>query len=417
LKMGKQKGKHVLGKLSAVQVTKLKEPRYYSDGGNLWLRVTQSGSKSWYLIYTVNGKTHQMGLGGLHKVSLDRARQKAAEARAKLGDGIDPVAERQANLDADRVAVARRVTFSEAAKSYIKAHTPTWQNAKHTAQWTNTLEKYAAPVIGDLPVAAVDTGLVMKILEPIWTTKTETATRVRQRIESVLDWATTQKLREGANPARWKGHLDNLLPAPTKVAAVQHHAALPFAEINGFVTDLRKQEGIAAKALEFLILCASRTSEVINAEWKEFDLNKGVWTIPAERMKAKKKHVVPLSPRAVEVIKSLLSECGGQYVFHGGKAGKPLSNGGMLSLLKRMNRNDLTSHGFRSTFRDWAAEKTIFQKEVCEMALAHTIGDAVEAAYRRGDLFDKRRKLMEAWATYIKTEQKHDDSNVITLRA
>ena len=405
--MVKQKGKHVLGKLSAVQVAKLKAPGYHSDGGNLWLRVSKSGSKSWCLIYTVNGRTRQMGLGGLHKVSLERARQKATQERAKLGDGIDPISQRQTTLDRDRVEVARRVTFAEACKKYIEAHSPTWQNTKHVAQWTATLETYATPVIGALPVAAVDTTLIMKVLQPIWTTKTETATRVRQRIERVLDWATTQGLRDGANPARWRGHLDNLLPKPEKIAgaAVVHHRALPFDDVPQFMIDLRQQQGIAARALEFTALTACRSNEVLGAMWEEVDLENNIWTIPASRMKTKKEHKVPLNVRARELLFMMkkLSD-GTGFVFPGAKENRPLSNMGMTSVLRRMKVNAVP-HGFRSSFRDWAAERTTYQKEVCEMALAHAIPSAVEAAYRRGDLFDKRRRLMNDWCDFAYVQE------------
>lgn len=298
--------------------------------------------------------------------------------------------------------VARRVTFSEAAKRYIAAHSPTWQNLKHVAQWTATLETYADPFIGSLPVAAVDTALVTKVLEPIWLTKTETATRVRQRIERVLDWATTQKLREGENPARWKGHLENLLAPPRKIpdAQVKHHAALPVADLPQFMIDLRQQAGIAARALEFAILTAARSGEVLGATWSEVDLENNLWTVPANRMKAKKEHRVPLNVRARELL-FLMKKLGGDtgYIFPGSKEKRPLSDMSMTAVLRRMKVNAVP-HGFRSTFKDWAAEKTTFANELSEMALAHAIDSKVEAAYRRGDLFDKRRQLMHAWCDF-----------------
>lgn len=417
--MGKQKGKHVLGKLSAVRIAKEKTPGYYADGGNLWLRVSASGSKSWTFVYTVNGRTREMGLGGLHKVSLERARQKATQERAKLGDGVDPIDVRQSARDQASTVVARRVTFSEAAKRYIAAHSPTWSNEKHAAQWTATLETYAAPWIGSLPVAAVDTTLIMKVLEPIWTTKTETATRVRQRVENVLDWATTQGLRDGANPARWKGHLDNLLPKPGKIAgaAVVHHRALPFEGVPQFMIDLRQQQGVAARALEFTVLTACRSNEVLGARWEEIDLENDLWVIPAGRMKMKKEHRVPLNVRAGElllIMKKLTDGTG--FVFPGMKAGRPLSNMAMTTVLRRM-KVDAVPHGFRSSFRDWASEKTTYQKEVCEMSLAHAIGDKVEAAYRRGDLFDKRRKLMHAWCDFANVQEIAKPATVTPITA
>ncbi|MDY0242017.1 MAG: site-specific integrase [Rhodospirillaceae bacterium] len=260
------------------------------------------------------------------------------------------------------------------------------------------MKAYVYPAIGDLAVNTVDTTLVMKIVEPIWTTKTETASRVRGRIETILDWATVRKYREGENPARWKGHLDHLLPAKSKVQKENHHAALPYEEIGSFMTELRQQDGISARALEFSILTVARTGEVINATWNEIDFDKRLWTIPAERMKAGREHRVPLSEPAMAVLRQIAPLQSGPYVFPGERPGRPLSNMALLMVLRRMKRTDLTAHGFRSTFRDWAAERTDFPSEVAEMALAHTVSDKVEAAYRRGDLFKKRIGLMEAWA-------------------
>lgn len=293
--------------------------------------------------------------------------------------------------------MAKAVTFEEAAERYIEAHKAGWKNAKHAAQWTTTLKTYAYPLIGESPVQAIDTGLVLKVLEPIWTTKTETANRLRGRIESVLDWARVRGYRERENPARWRGHLEQLLPAPSKVQRVQHHAALPYADLPKFMEALRAQDGVSASALEFAILTVARTGEVIGAKWSEIDLKERVWTIPAERMKAGKEHRVPFSARTLAILKSMKALGSGEYVFPG-LNNKALSNMALLMLLRRMGREDITAHGFRSTFRDWAAERTNFPAEVAEMALAHAVGDKVEAAYRRGDLFAKRRELMTAWA-------------------
>jgi integrase len=306
------------------------------------------------------------------------------------------------------------MTFKDCAERYIEAHRPGWKNPKHAKQWPSTLEDYVYPVFGPIPVQAVDVGLVMKALEPIWKTKPETASRVRGRIESILDWATARGYRQGENPARWRGHLDKLLPARGKVQKVKHHAALPYGEMGDFVAELRGQEGVAARALEFLILTATRTGEVIGARWDEFDLAKKVWTVPGERMKAGKEHRVPLSERALAIIEEMKGQGVNDhpFLFPGGRPGKPLSNMAMLKLLQRMDRGDLTAHGFRSTFRDWAAEMTHFPTEVAEMALAHTVSDKVEAAYRRGDLFQKRRELMEAWARYCEPKP---GSNVVPL--
>jgi integrase len=288
---------------------------------------------------------------------------------------------------------------------YIAGHTAGWRSAKHIAQWKATLAKYAEPVIGGLSIQAIDTALVLKVLEPIWSVKPETAGRVRGRIEAILDWAKARGYRTGENPARWRGHLDKLLPALSKVRRVAHHAALPYAELPGFLIALREQGGIAARALEFTILTAARTGEAIGARWGEINLTEKVWIVPATRMKAAKEHRVPLSARALAILDELrpLRETSDAeaFVFPGAKAGRSLSNMAFLMLLRRMGRDDLTAHGFRSSFRDWAAERTNFPNEVAEMAPAHSVGNAVEAAYRRGDLFDKRRRLVDAWAEFL----------------
>lgn len=387
-------------RLSAIAVTKATEPGMYPDGLGLYLRVGPTGAKSWVFRFRSGASRRDMGLGPLHTITLADARTKAAECRKLLLDGKDPLSTREAERLAILAESAKAMTFKKCAEAYIDAHKAGWRNGKHADQWTNTLTAYAYPTIGELFVNAVDTGLVMKVLEPIWSTKTETASRVRGRIEAILDWATVRGHRQGDNPARWKGHLDHLLPARAKVQKVEHHSALPYAEIGDFMTSVRAQEGTSARALELLILTASRTGEVIGATWGEFDLPGKLWTIPAERMKAGREHRVPLSPAALRVLEAMQKVQTRDFVFPGGKPEKPLSNMALLQLLKRMDRPDLTAHGFRSTFRDWAAETTNFPRDVAEMALAHAIGDKVEAAYRRGDLFDKRRKLMEAWAAY-----------------
>jgi integrase len=340
-----------------------------------------------------------MGLGSLNAVSLSEARARAAEARRLTSAGIDPIAARSAQNAARWAVAAKQVTFEDAAEAYIRSHKAGWRNAKHGDQWRNTLKGYAYPLIGALPVQQIDSGLVVRVLEPIWTTKPETAGRVRQRMEAVLDAATARGHRVGENPARWRGHLDSLLPALAKVKRVQHHPALPYADLGAFMAELRKQEGLAAQAMELLILTATRTTECIAARWSEIDLENDLWTIPAERIKAGRAHRIPLSAPAVALLRKLAEAKVADFIFPG-RPGKPLSNGALLALLKRMKRTDLTAHGFRSTFRDWAAEQTNYPREVAEMALSHAISDKVEAAYRRGDLLDKRRRLMEAWATF-----------------
>lgn len=387
-------------RLTAMTVQKLKEPGRYADGDGLYLQIGPTGGKSWLFRYTRQGKAREMGLGALNAVSLADAREAATSVRRTLAAGRDPLDARKAEREQQEAEASNGMTFSECASAYIEAHKSGWRNEKHVAQWFSTIKTYAEPVFGALPVQAVNLEMVLKVLEPIWQTKPETAARLRGRIEAVLDWAAVRGHRSADNPARWKGHLDKLLPPRSKVQRVQHHPALPYEEIGTFMTDLRQREEGAARALEFTILTASRTSEVLNARWDEFDLGAKVWRIPGERMKAGKDHRVPLSEAAMTILARMaeLRQCA--FVFPGQRKERPLSNMVFLQLLKRMKRSDLTAHGFRSTFRDWAAERTAFSREVAEMALAHTIRDKVEAAYRRGDLFDKRRELMEAWASF-----------------
>jgi integrase len=339
-----------------------------------------------------------MGLGAVEDVTLAEAREAAEEARKLLRQGSDPIEARRAGRVAR--AAANALTFREVAERYIAAHEASWRNPKHRQQWRNTLESYALPVLGDLAVSLVDVGHVMRVLEPMWREKTETASRLRGRIEAVLDYAKARDWRAGENPARWRGHLDHLLPARSKLQRVEHHAALPWRQMSAFMADLRRQDGIAARALAFAILTAARTGEVIGARWEEFDGD--VWTVPAERMKAGREHRVPLSPAALAVVTAMEPTRGlaGSFVFPGGKKDKPLSSMALLMLLRRIGRSDLTAHGFRSTFREWAAEATGYPREVVETALAHINKDKVEAAYQRGDLFEKRARLMSDWAEF-----------------
>ena len=343
-----------------------------------------------------------MGLVPIHTVSLAEAREEALRCRKLLRDGIDPIEERRAKRAARLKETISAMTFKACAETYIKSHAVAWKNPKHVKQWSSTLETYAFPVIGALPVDMVDTGLVMQVLDPIWREKTETASRLRGRMEAILDWATVRGHRKGENPARWKGHLEALLPAKAKVAKVTHHAALPYQEISSFMSELRKRDGTAARGLELLILTATRTSEALGATWDEFDLTNKVWIIPADRMKAKNEHRIPLSEDAMAVLDGLQAHRQGRFVLPGQGGKRPLSNMAFLQVLKRMGRGDLTAHGFRSTFRDWAAEQTSYPSEVAEMALAHTVSNKVEAAYRRGDMFEKRRRIMDDWARYCR---------------
>jgi integrase len=394
-----------IGKLTALAITQVKRRGYYGDGGGLFLQVSPSGAKSWVFRFKESGRLREMGLGPTYTVSLAEARQKALECRKARLDGLDPIEARRGKRIQAKLDAAKAMTFAACAERYIASHKAGWRNPKHAAQWPATLGTYVYPVFGSLPVQAVDVGLVMKAIEPIWVQKPETASRVRGRIESVLDWATAGGYRQGENPARWRGHLENLLPKKAKVRRVEHHAALSYVEMSAFMAELRRQQGVAARALEFVILTAARTGEVIGAKWDEIDLRERLWTVPAERMKAGKEHRVPLSDAALAILEDLGKVYQDNFVFPGGKAGRPISNMAMLMLLRRMGRGDLTAHGFRSSFRDWAAERTTFPAEVAEMALAHTVSDKVEAAYRRGDLVRKRRQLAEAWAKFCAVEQ------------
>lgn len=390
-----------MNKLTAVKVAKLNKTGRYGDGGGLWLQVSKWGTKAWQFRYMLNGRARQMGLGSIHNLSLKDAREKARQARALLLEGIDPIDARQGQRQQARAETAKRITFREAAERYIAAHRAGWKNKKHGDQWTRTLDTYAFPVIGDLAVADVETSHVMKIIEPMWTSKTETASRVRGRIESILDWATVRHFRQGENPARWRGHLDKLLPAKSKVQKVRHHEAMPYAEVPAFMAELLEHDSISARALEYTILTAARTSETIGARWPEINTKAKLWTVPADRIKAGREHRVPLSGRCLEILAGMPREDRGDgSVFPGVRVGRGLSNMAMLELLRGMTDDGYTVHGFRSSFRDWCAEQTNYTREVAEAALAHIVGDQTEAAYRRGDALDKRRRLMEAWARY-----------------
>lgn len=382
-----------INKLSPRLVASIKEPGLYSDGLNLYLRVTAALNKNYVFKYTRNGKTHEIGLGSERKISLARAREKAKDYIDILDAGLDPLAEKRKRDDADKQQ-AKILTFRQCAEQYIEAKRSGWKNPKHVQQWQNTLSQYAYPVIGDTPIAEVSTELVLRVLSPIWNSKNETASRLRGRIENVLDWAAVQGFRSRENPAAWKGHLSNLLPAPAKVQKPEHFKAVDYRELPDLMTVIRKNQNLSARALEILILTAARTNEVIGATWDEINLNEKLWTIPGERMKAGKEHRIPLCNRAVEILKFMRLLSHGDYVFAGRSAGGRMSTGTMDTFLQRTLGVDATVHGFRSSFRDWASEETSAAHEVCEMALAHTIKNKAESAYRRGDLLDKRRALM-----------------------
>jgi integrase len=391
-------------------------PGYYGDGGGLVLRVADGGNKVWLYRYKGNGRVREMGLGPIRDVSLAEARDAAREARRLRRMGVDPIDAKRERKAAAQLEAGRKMTFSQCAAAYIENHRSGWTNPKHAAQWESTLRTYAYPVFGNLPVAAVDTALVTKVLDPIWSKKPETAGRLRGRIEAVLDFAKVRGYRDGENPARWKGHLKEALPATRKVRKVEHHAALPYSEIGAFRVDLRQRDGGAAAALEFAILTAARTGEVIGVLWPEIDMSAAVWAVPKERMKAGVEHRVPLSEQALAILRRMEKQKVNDVIFCGQKPGRALSNMALLMMLRRMGRDDITAHGFRSTFRDWAAERTGFPREVVEAALAHKIASKVEAAYMRSDLFEKRRALMEQWAEFCDQPNAANGATVVPLR-
>lgn len=381
-------------------VGRLTKPGLHFVGGvaGLGLQVSPTGARSWLLRYVAGGKRREMGLGGFPDVGLADARRRAREEREKLDKGTDPILERRMAQSALRAQQAASITFERAALSYLEAQDGSWKNAKHAQQWRNTLAAYAYPVIGPVLVGDVGVAHVMQVLEPIWRTKTETASRLRGRIEQVLDWATVRGYRQGLNPARWRGHLDKMLPTPGKVANSGHHAALPLADLGAFMQRLRAQDGMGARALEFAILTAARSGEVRGATWGEIDMGVALWVIPGDRMKAGKEHRVPLSDAALRLLQGLPRLADTELVFPAARGGQ-LSDMTLTAVMRRMEV-DAVPHGFRSTFRDWASERTSYPHEVAEMALAHAIGNKVEAAYRRGDLLDKRRRMMADWAAF-----------------
>ena len=418
--------------LSALEITRIKAPGNYPVGGvaGLTLQVSATGSKSWVLRTMVGSARREIGLGGQSSVTLAGAREAARAVRAKIAEGIDPVAERQAIKSALSAQQAKRITFEDAAKQYVAANEKAWKNAKHRAQWMATIETYAFPAIGKLEVGAVDKALVLRILEPIWTEKPETASRLRGRIEKVLDWAKARGFREGENPAAWKGNLAAILPAKGKVKRVTHHAALDYRQIGAFMAALRQAEGTGARALEFGILCAARSGEVRNATWREIDSAAKLWIIPAERMKAGREHRIPLTDAALTLLESLPRLEGTELIFPSSKGGA-LSDMTLTAVVRRMDDAEkkaggagwrdmagekVTVHGFRSCFRDWAGEATNYPREVTEHALAHQLADKAEAAYQRGDLLEKRRLLMKDWAGHCAVEAEISSANITPIR-
>jgi integrase len=402
--------------LTARQVMTLREPGKHRVSRNLYLQVTEAGGRSWLFRYMRHCAPHWHGLGSYDLVTLAEARDKALACRRLIREGGDPIDQARAEQTKTLREVASTMTFQECGKAYIAAHEPGWRNPKHRQQWRNTLTTYVYPMIGALPVQAVDTAMVMKILEPIWTAKPETAGRVRGRIESVLDWATVRQFRTGDNPARWKGHLDQLLPKKGKIHKVRHQPAMPYGDVPAFMAELRGQASTSARALEFTVLHTVRTGETAGATWSEIDREAKIWTIPAGRIKAEREHRVPLSDRAIAILDALPREPGNDHLFIGARAGKGLSDMAMLELLRGMAGNGYTVHGFRSSFRDWCAEQTNYPRELAEVALAHALKDKTEAAYQRGDLLEKRRRLMRDWARYCASPPPRE-GKVVSLQA
>jgi integrase len=388
--------------LTARRVATSNAPGLYGDGGNLWLKVTGPGRRSWVFRYMIGGKARNMGLGSAAELSLAEARDKAEAARRLLRDGIDPRDQRDATRAAEARTAARAVTFTDVTARYFAAHSAAWRSERHRAIWLASMTNHVAPTLGALPVGAVTTDLVLSVLEPLWQTHTETASRLRGRIEAVLSYAIARGWREGPNPALWRGHLALMLPRRSKVQPVQHFAALPWQAAPAFMAELRHQDNISARTLQFLILTAARSGEVRGATWDEIDMAQAVWTIPGSRMKGGREHRVPLSAPALALLAEMASlrTARGQ-VFPGRSLTRPLSPDALAKLLQRLGHKGLTAHGFRSCFRDWAAEATSYPAHVSEQALAHSVGNAVERAYRRGDLFAKRTALLSDWAAYL----------------
>jgi integrase len=395
---------------SAAEVAKLKKPGRYAVGHGVYLQISKWNTRAWVLRYIHNGRARHMGLGSAEYVTLAEAREKGYAARRMLIDGIDPLMARRRAKQEAQLQYMRDHTFEQCANAYIRAHEASWTHPRSASQWGASLGKYVYPVLGTLPISEIDLPLVLRVLEPIWLKVPETASRVRGRIEAILGWATVRGYRSGDNPARWSNHLEHLLPDQGSFRQVKRHAALPYADISHFTAKLRAEEGVAARALEFLILTAARMGEVLGARWSEIDGN--MWTIPAGRMKGRRGHRVPLSKRATKMLAELPRE--GDLVFIGTRAGRPIDKMALHRMLTRLGC-DTTIHGFRSTFRDWAAETTAYPNHVVEQALAHTVGNAVERAYRRGDLFEKRRRLMQDWADYCGRARVEGD--VVALRA
>ena len=394
----------VVKRLTDLKVKRLTKSGSFPDGGGLYLQVSKTGSKSWFFRYQVSGKGRKKGLGPYPTITLKMARDAANDCQVLRQQGIDPIQHEQQKKIEIELKAGRAKTFKYCAEKYIESHKAEWSNAKHEYQWTQSLTTYAFPFIGEVPVQDVDVGLVLEVLEPIWHTKTETATRVRQRMETILDWATARNYRSGVNSALWKGHLDKILPKPTKIRKVKHHPALPYIYVPEYFRELRTIDTLAAKTLAFIILTATRGGEARCARWDEF--NGDTWTIPADRMKARRLFRVPLSKEVLNILEEVKPMEKRGLVFPGSRG--PISDTSVRMLLKQ-KYSDLTTHGFRSSFRDWCAEMSSYPREVAEAALSHVVKDKTEAAYQRGDLIEKRRRLMDSWEQYLLTFENNAD--------
>ena len=402
-------------KLSAIAVRNAKRPGLYGDGAGLYLRIGPSGAKSWVYRFKIHGKARTMGLGALHTLSLADAREAAQTARQLVLAGIDPIDDRKARADARKRESAAAMTFRDCAKRYIAAHEAAWTNAKYQAEWPSTLQRFVYPVIGDTSVADIDTPAVLRVVEPIWSDRAPTANRVRGRIEAVLDWAAARGARQGENPARWRGHLSKILPSPTKARPVRHLRALPYQQAPAFIADVRTRDGLAYRALEFVALTVVRVGEAVGATWTEIDLEAKTWTIPAQRMKSRREHRVPLSEPAIGILEALPRIEGSHHLFPSPRPKRSLSESALLKALESTDWHGATTiHGLRSTFRTWAGETTAFPWEVVELCLAHQVGSGTERAYARSDLLARRARLMDNWGRYLGAEDASE--NVVPIR-
>jgi len=389
-----------INKLTDRGIRSQNKPGRYADGNGLYLQVGKSGAKSWIFRYMLDGKSREMGLGSIRMETLSQARDKAKQCKKLLRCGTDPIRDRQERVAVEKADNKEMLSFQKCTEGYLNVHSSSWRSARHAEIWHSSIKRFAYPIIGPIHVNKIERSHILNILDPIWREKTETATRLRGRLESILNWATVKEYRKGDNPARWRGYLDQLLPKPSEIHTVKHFPALPYRDVGAFMNKLKARQALSASALRLIILTACRSIEVREAEWCEFDLQNKTWTIPVGRMKMKKEHVIPLCKEALDIVKSIPRLSDSEHLFTGPNSGKPMSDVVFKKLMERMGVTGITTHGFRSTFRDWAAEQTSFPREVIEACLAHQLKDKAEAAYFRSNLLDKRRTLMKKWSDY-----------------